>query len=456
MATRAKNASQRPGYAQRKPRQPAAPAGNKSKTKKEEAAVAKAEKIATKRRGAAHVAKFEQEAMEREDMLNATPRPIFTSTADHGSAPPSNPSAPSSVIESEVDTNKMDPDKGTYKPGSTTKESSTDNLTAIPTSLPKRTYAKVASPQRKANRAATKVVESTDWPSEAVTVKLEGSTTEDEHGSTMVPNSVPLPPLATKPTTKHATSVSTCSAPKAKTKAVGPIKDSAMELGPPPPLAFNPKTPAPKKRGKQPSAEVSETESDSPLPKPKPRSLQRLSSYMDLGELDVNLRKAAEPPMKFRSGNRRPVEASAGADLKGKDREGLAASNNLAAGWKTWKMREVSAKDRMDLDLVEAQDRVRLKNPKLKENSHVIGMMEIIEEDPVADIERSSKKLKQKTGGEDGEDMEMREPSTMSKFILPTLPAGKGKAKVGLWPVPVPKHSHQNLDGNEALCSQSE
>ena len=193
MATWTKNASQHPGYAQRKPRQPAAPAGNKSKTKKEEAAVVKAEKIATKRRGAARVAKFEQEAMECEDMLNASPHPIFTSTVDHSSAPPSNPSAPSSVIESEVDMNEMDPDKGTNKPGSTTEESSTDNLTAIPTSLPKRTYTKVASPQRKANRAATKVVESTDWPSEAVTVELEGSTTEDKHGSTMEPNSVRPP-----------------------------------------------------------------------------------------------------------------------------------------------------------------------------------------------------------------------------------------------------------------------
>ena len=48
----------------------------------------------------------------------------------------------------------------------------------------------------------------------------------------------------------------------------------------------------------------------------------------------------------------------------------------------------------MDLDLVKAQDKVRSKNPKLKENSHAISMMEIIEEDPVADIERSSKKLK--------------------------------------------------------------
>ena len=155
--------------------------------------MAKAEKIATKRCGAARVAKFEQEAMECEDMLNASPHPIFTSTVDHSSAPPSNPSAPSSVIESEVDMNEMDPDKGTNKPGSTTEESSTDNLTAIPTSLPKRTYTKVASPQCKANRAATKVVESTDWPSELVTVELEGSTTEDKHGSTMEPNSVRPP-----------------------------------------------------------------------------------------------------------------------------------------------------------------------------------------------------------------------------------------------------------------------
>ena len=177
---------------------------------------------------------------------------------------------------------------------------------------------------------------------------------------------------------------------------------------------------------------------------------------MDLGELDVNLHKAAEPPTKFRLGNCHSVEASAGADLKGKDREGLAASNNLAAGWKTWKTREVSAKDRMDLDLVEAQDRVRSKNPNLKENSHAISTIEIIEEDPVADVERSGKKLKQKMGGEDGEDMKMQELSTTSKFILPTLPAGKGKAKVGSRPVPVPKRSHQNLDGNEALCSQSE
>ena len=105
-----------------------------------------------------------------------------------------------------------------------------------------------------------------------------------------------------------------------------------MEPGPPPPLAFNPKTPAPKKKSKQPSAKVSKTELDSPLPKPKPHSLQILSSYMDLGELDVNLHKAAEPPTKFRLGNCHPVEASAGANLKGKDREGLAASNNLAAG----------------------------------------------------------------------------------------------------------------------------
>ena len=50
--------------------------------------------------------------------------------------------------------------------------------------------------------------------------------------------------------------------------------------------------------------------------------------------------------------------------------------------------------------------------------------------------------------------MEMQEPLTTLKFILPTLPAGKGKAKVGSWPVLVPKCSHQNLDGNEALCLQ--
>ena len=53
--------------------------------------------------------------MEREDMLDATPCPNFTPAAGRIRVPTSEPSVVGSSIESEVDTNEMNPDKSTYK-----------------------------------------------------------------------------------------------------------------------------------------------------------------------------------------------------------------------------------------------------------------------------------------------------------------------------------------------------
>ena len=148
MVTRAKNATQHPGFVQQKPCQPVGPDA-KSKKVDAAAAAAKAEKVAAKRLGAEWLAKFEQDAMEKEDMLDVTPHPIFTPTASHTLIPTSDPSTATSVHESEVDTVEMNPDKRTYNPGFTTDDNSESDLSAIPTSPTKRTYTEVASPKCK-------------------------------------------------------------------------------------------------------------------------------------------------------------------------------------------------------------------------------------------------------------------------------------------------------------------
>ena len=101
MANRAKNATQHPGHVQRKPCQPVGP---DAKSKKVDAAAAKAAKAAARRLGAEWIAEFEQDAMEKEDILDVTPHPIFTPTAGCTLIPTSDPSAATSVLESEVDT----------------------------------------------------------------------------------------------------------------------------------------------------------------------------------------------------------------------------------------------------------------------------------------------------------------------------------------------------------------
>ena len=79
--------------------------------------------------------------------LMLTPCPNFTPTAGHIIVPTSKPSPIGSVIESDVDTNDLIPDKALYKPSSTTEED-TNDLSMVPIQVPiKITYAEVASPK---------------------------------------------------------------------------------------------------------------------------------------------------------------------------------------------------------------------------------------------------------------------------------------------------------------------
>ena len=82
ITTRAKNAAQHPGYAQQQPCQPVDSNTGLTKAKKSEAArVAKTTKAVVKKLNASVFSKFEQHAMEREDMLNVTPCPNFNQKA---------------------------------------------------------------------------------------------------------------------------------------------------------------------------------------------------------------------------------------------------------------------------------------------------------------------------------------------------------------------------------------
>ena len=139
---RVKNANQHPGYIQTKPHKSSAPA-DEPKVKKATAKAAKLEKATTKEVSTACASKYEQDAMEREDMLDAIPHPNFNpTTSHHNTVPASDPSTLSMVSKSDMDTDEMNPNKGTYKPGSITK----DDFSVI--SSRKRTYAEVASPKK--------------------------------------------------------------------------------------------------------------------------------------------------------------------------------------------------------------------------------------------------------------------------------------------------------------------
>ena len=183
MATRAKNATQHPGHVQRKPHQPVGP---DAMFKKADAAAAKAAKAAARRLGAERLVKFEQDAMEKEDMLDITPHPVFTPTASHTLIP-------TSVLKSEVDTNEMNPDKRTYNPGSTTDDNLESDLSAIPTSPTKRMYTKVASPKCKPVVTTGMKAALGTQPVNSALAMPKGVQSKNTSGSTMEPNSLPPP-----------------------------------------------------------------------------------------------------------------------------------------------------------------------------------------------------------------------------------------------------------------------
>ena len=151
MTTEVKNANQHPGYIQMKWHKLSVPA-DKPKVKKAAAKAMKLAKATAKEVSTMCALKYERNAMEREDMLNATPHPNFNSTTSHhNTVPASDSSAPGMVSESDMD-DEMNPDKGTYKSGSTTEDNLANDSPVI--SSHKRTYAEVASPRKTAPNAA--------------------------------------------------------------------------------------------------------------------------------------------------------------------------------------------------------------------------------------------------------------------------------------------------------------
>ena len=129
--TRSANAHTHPGLVDaRRPQAPAGTGKAKCDAKKE---LVKAQGIEKKAK-ANCMAEFKWNEMEREDMLDATPTPFTPAIPRHQSSP----SVPVSAIDkSDGDLTDMDhPDKGTYKPRSTT-ESESSNLSMVPSDTPR-------------------------------------------------------------------------------------------------------------------------------------------------------------------------------------------------------------------------------------------------------------------------------------------------------------------------------
>ena len=134
MQTHAKNANQHPGYIQRKPRQPAATDPVMKKARAELAKVVNAAKQVAKLMGATGVSKFKMDEMEREDMLDVNPCPA---AGDRAEVQAYDPSSSGFIVNTDIDTDELNPDKGTYKP-STTENDSTNIFPSFPLPLPGR------------------------------------------------------------------------------------------------------------------------------------------------------------------------------------------------------------------------------------------------------------------------------------------------------------------------------
>ena len=128
VTTRAANATTHPDLIASTAHKPADPSVKMAKANKAAKAVAKAE---AKEHKGAHLAKFQEDAMDREEMLEATPHPDITLARCRTHVLSSGLSAAGSVVESEVDTDNMNPDKATYQPGSTMEDDSISKLSAV-------------------------------------------------------------------------------------------------------------------------------------------------------------------------------------------------------------------------------------------------------------------------------------------------------------------------------------
>ena len=332
VTTRSKNATQHPGYVDKPPRKPTNPNTVTTKEKKENAAKAKAAKAVAKKLGTAQLAKHEQEAMEREDMLDATPHPNFTPAANRMLTPASEVSAAKSVLESEIETDEANLDKATYQPDAVSNDNSLSTLSAVTT---KMSYAEAASPKPKHRAVAGAKTALATKPAQQAPVKTKAVEAAMSDSASPPPQPKASASAKTKPTVKQTTmkkavkaSVSDSttepgsphlvpSLPKASSKPdgqktttskkrVGAVAGSDFPLTTAPVEDLDPKTPAPSKTKwkRVASPAVSETELDSPPPKPKQCSLQRLESYCDLGDIDKVLHKSVAVPKPKKSESR--------------------------------------------------------------------------------------------------------------------------------------------------------
>lgn len=463
MTTRASNATQHPGHVvMPKPRQPASPSGKTAKVKKAEAAAAaKAAKAKAKELKSARISKFKEDAMDMEDLLEATPRPDITPTGGHTFAAPSDLSAAGSVLESDVDTDEVNADKATYQPGSTTEDDSTSELSALPTSPSKRSYAEVASPKRKGGAskpavvaqrakpaAASSKAASTAMLAKSAAAKLtapqpkQSLDSATESDSATEPDSPPPPPPfkgtgATKTLSKTQPTTSSNKAKPAQSAAAPQHNSAPPTTTQSPPL--DPKTPAPSKkmrRKKAISPTVSETEPDSPPRESKPRSLQRAGSCRDLAQLDEDRRKSKAVPKKLAS---KPAAEKA---LKGKSKAPIA---NVISSWNKWNDRAENAGEPMDVDLPVEEGAAVVPEKKTKKKAR--AKESELPQDQSSDIEivdnfdppKGKGKNVEGKGKGKAKDVEMgtSRSKVVPKLVVPMLPTG-GKV--------TGKRPHQNVD----------
>ena len=173
--------------------------------------------------------------MERENMLDATPHPNFNSTTSHrNTVPASDPSTPSMVSESDMDTDEMNPNKSTctYKPGSTTGDDSANDFSVV--SSRKRTYVEVASAKKAGpNTAKQRAAPLSD---------------NSEMGLDSVPSRSPTP-QATKIAAKSTKGGANWPTLLQKNGSILPGFGDHDSLATP--ALLNPKTPMPKRKGGQ-------------------------------------------------------------------------------------------------------------------------------------------------------------------------------------------------------------
>lgn len=458
VTTRAANATAHPGLIASMAHKPADPSVKMAKANKAAKAVAKAE---AKEHKGAHLAKFQEDAMDREEMLEATPRPDITPACCCTHVPSSGLRAAGSVVESEVDTDDINPDKATYQPGSTTEDDSISKLSAVPTSPIKPTYAQVvASPTPKKKipqpAATAQVAKAAAATSSRMVppAKLakEQAYSAMESNTAMEPDSpAPSRPAEASKTSSNADplkaskSTHTTVLPVSAPLCISPLSAAV------PSIIVNPGTPVVpqkswQKRISSPTV-VSETEADSPPPKPKACSLQRLKSCHDLGEIDKD-------PLPKRS------VAKVGKG-KGKGKETSDGLINLTASWKMWRAdprKKADAGEAMKVDVpVEAVGGANWGRPTTKKRVSAKRVAPLDPIDQSLDIEV----LENNEDRVEGKGKEKRVDAKGKEKEKIVEEKGKGKARtandkdtdsdMGTSEVTVSKRAHQDVDGGNPV-----